>query len=138
MKNIIALLMCLMLLIMIPAGFVSIHVYIMTESKVSHLAAGLTMYLSKKGTLKPSQASTLVKEYIASEIQQQALELDPTKVNVVVTKDNDSFSDEELTAYDTFQVAVDYPRPWMASWLQAPDIHVEWAGTMEPVPHYKE
>ncbi|MGK5511955.1 hypothetical protein [Brevibacillus formosus] len=138
MKNPIALLMCMLLVIMIPAGFASIHNYILTTNKVSHLAADLTMYLSKKGTLKPSQVSTLVSEFVSDEIEQNALELDAAKLNVTVTRGSDTFSDEELTAYDTFQVAVDYPRPWMVSWLLAPDIHVVWIGTMEPVPHYKE
>lgn len=138
MKNLIALLMCLLLLILIPTGFASIHNYIQVQDKVSHLAANLTAFLSKKGTLKPDQSSDLVEEFVENEIQENALELDPALIEVVVTRDTDTFSEEELTAYDTFQVAVTYPRPWMVAFLNAPDIAVVWNGTMEPVPHYKE
>lgn len=138
MKNMISLLMSLLLLILIPTGFASIHNYIQTQDKVSHLTANLSLYLSKKGTLKPSQVQALVTEFITNEIEQNALELDAAALNLIVTRETDSFSDEELTAYDTFRVAASYPRPWMVAWLPAPDIQVEWIGTMEPVPHYKE
>lgn len=138
MKQTVAFLMSLLLLILIPTGFASIHNYIQTADKVSHLAANLTMFLSKKGTLKPNQVSLLVEEFVSNEIRQNALDLDPSLIKTEVSREVNTFSDEELTAYDTFRVAVDYPRPWMVAWLLAPDIHVEWVGTMEPVPHYKE
>ncbi|WP_419879626.1 hypothetical protein [Brevibacillus centrosporus] len=140
MKNLISLLLSLLLLVLIPTGFASIHNYIQTKDKVSHLAASLTAYLSKRGTLKPSTSSTLVQDFVTNEINENALELDPNQLHVVVTREVDAFSDEELTAYDKFQVAVEYPRPWMVAWLAeaAPNYQVKWTGTMEPVPHYKE
>jgi|UPI0005D0EA0F hypothetical protein len=130
--------MSLLLLPIVPAGFASVHKYIQVQNDVFHVTASLTTYLSKRGTLQPSEVDRLVQEFVQEEVASQALPLEPDQFSVRVTRENGSLSDEELTAYDTFQVAVDYPRPWLVSWLQAPDIHVELTGTMEPVPHYKE
>lgn len=137
-KNIIATLLAIMVLIVVPSGFAQVHKYIQDTQDVRHLAFDLSTYLAKKGTLDPTNVSVIVSAFLTKEIQEKALSLDLGKLSVNVVRVN-GFSDQELTAYDSFKVIVDYPKPRLIEWLnQVPNLHEEIINTIEPVPHYKE
>ncbi|MGC5326984.1 hypothetical protein [Brevibacillus sp. SYSU BS000544] len=138
MKYVIATLISIMLLVAVPSGFAQVHKYIQEQENVRHVAANLTMHLAKKGTLQPANIQSIVSSFLQDEILKKALPIDSDKVTIIITREN-GFSDEELTAYDTFKVVVHYPRPRLIAWLDVvPDLNMELYGTMEPVPHYKE
>ncbi len=138
MKNIVALFMVVIVLLIVPSGFYQVHAYIQQRENVQHTTANLTMYLSKKGTLDPNRINQIVADFLQQEIGEKALPLNQQKMKVQVTR-VDGISDHELTAYDTFRVRVTYPKPWLAAWMgNVSDITVEMIGTMEPLPPDKE
>lgn len=138
MKNITALLLVLMLLLILPSGFSQVHRYIQEKDNVRHVTADLVKYLSKRGTLRPSTSGDLVNTYLDNQIAKSALRLNRPNISVTISR-ADALSDQELTAYDNFKVSVRYPKPPLLAWIDViSDLDYTLYGTMEPVPHYKE
>ncbi|WP_019123883.1 hypothetical protein [Brevibacillus massiliensis] len=135
MSNLIATLLVVVSLILVPAGFMQVHVVQQIKQELRTIQANAVMKVAAEGTITPANAKKMIENFIQEEIQTKDYRLKAVDVTVAVERVG-GLSEGELTYKDEFKVTLGYPKPPLSSFFStAKDFSFVMYGTMEPFPY---
>ncbi|WP_103108606.1 hypothetical protein [Brevibacillus reuszeri] len=135
MHNYIGTLLSIFVMILIPVGFVQVHVVEQVKQELREIQADAVKKIEAEGNLLPANTKPLLQAFIASEIETKKFRLDINKLKLQVSR-TDGISDNALTYNDEFMSTLTYEKLNLVAFFQSNRnfVHTMF-GTMEPLPY---
>ncbi|MBO8163927.1 MAG: hypothetical protein H0Z34_09465 [Brevibacillus sp.] len=135
MSNLISTLMVVLTLLLVPGGFLQVHVVQQIKQELRTIQADAVRKVAAEGTITPANATLLIRKFIQEEIETKHYRLNSEAISLSVERVG-GISEEELTYKDEFIVRIGYPKPPLSSFFStAKDFSFIMYGTMEPFPY---